>query len=147
MTNHERTFGQPQDGTGQGVTHTAPAGNYSSTQTKPDSENERDLGQRASEVADQARETVDSQRERASHGLDSAADQLREHADQIPGGQRTSDIANQAAERVEGIAEYIQENDMSAMLSDVEQLVRDHPKESLIAAAVVGFVVARAIRS
>jgi ElaB/YqjD/DUF883 family membrane-anchored ribosome-binding protein len=105
------------------------------------------MTERARETADQAREAIDQPRERASKGMEAAADRVREHADQIPGGQRTTDIANQAADRVEGIAGYIQNNDMSTMLSDLEQIVRDHPKESLIAAAAIGFFVARAVRS
>lgn len=110
-------------------------------------EDDQDLGSRAREKADDVRSMVDERREQAGEGMERAAESVRSHADQIPGGQRTTDMANQAADRVENVAGYLRDNDMSAMVQDVEQVVRDHPKEALIAAAAVGFLVGRAVRS
>jgi ElaB/YqjD/DUF883 family membrane-anchored ribosome-binding protein len=147
VTGYEGQFGQRQDVSGQQDTADRPADVNRDASTATEFDDQQDMTERARETADQAREAIDQPRERASKGMEAAADRVREHADQIPGGQRTTDIANQAADRVEGIAGYIQNNDMSTMLSDLEQIVRDHPKESLIAAAAIGFFVARAVRS
>lgn len=148
MADRNRAFEQRQNVTGRQETPSRQAsGADRENWSQSGSTQERDLTDEAPEKAGQAREMVDHQRERASHGMESAADQMREHADQIPGGQRTSDIANQAADRVEDVAHYIADRDMSVMISDLEQVVRDHPKESLIAAAAAGFLVGRALRS
>lgn len=147
MTAHEKTFGQRRDFADQQGTQQESTGGFRDTGAQPPSGEDRELTERAREKAGHVGEKVDQQRERASHGLEAAVSQVREHAEQIPGGERTTDIANQAADSVQGVASYIQDHDVSAMMTDVERIVRDHPKESLIAAAAVGFLVARAVRS
>lgn len=135
------------DVAGHSHTPVAPAGAYPDVDQHGDAGTREKVADQAREKADQAREMADDQRERAAHGMERAADTLRERSEQIPGGERTTEMANRAADRVEGVAHYLQDTDMSAMMSDVERVVRDHPREALIAAAAVGFFVGRAIRS
>jgi ElaB/YqjD/DUF883 family membrane-anchored ribosome-binding protein len=92
-------------------------------------------------------ERADAGRERAAEGMHTAAEQVREKAEQLPGGERTGQIAHKAADTMESAAGYMREHDVNEMASDLQQIVRDHPREALIAAAAVGFLVGRAMRS
>jgi ElaB/YqjD/DUF883 family membrane-anchored ribosome-binding protein len=146
MADRDR-FGSTQNVSGQGQTPVKPAGGYSDVSERSDSSTRERVADQAREQAEHAREVASEQRDRAAHGMERAADTIREHSDQIPGGQRTTDMANRAADQVEGVATYLQDADMSAIMQDVERVVRDHPRESLIAAAAVGFLVGRSLRS
>lgn len=146
MADTER-FGSTRNVTGQSQTPLKPAGAYSGEPERSDTDTQEKVTDKAHEQAENTREMADQQRERAVHGMERAAEGLREHSEQIPGGQRTTDMANRAAEQVEGVATYLQDADMSAVMKDVERVVRDHPRESLIAAAAVGFLVGRSMRS
>ena len=55
-------------------------------------------------------------------------------------------MAHTAADKLEATADYVREHDVKDMISDVERFVKDHPSQSLIAAAAVGFLVGRAFR-
>lgn len=101
----------------------------------------------AQEKASQVMDRADEQRERAAGGMQQAADQIRQRADQIPGGQRGQEMAFTAADKMESAAGYMRSTDVSGMAHDLEMVVREHPKESLIAAAAIGFLVGRALRS
>lgn len=92
-------------------------------------------------------ERADAGRERAAEGMHTAAEQVREKAEQLPGGEHTGQIAHKAADTMESAAGYMREHDVNEMASDLQQIVRDHPREALIAAAAVGFLVGRAMRS
>ena len=92
-------------------------------------------------------EKADAGRERAAEGMHTAAEQVREKAEQLPGGERTGEIVQKAADKMDSAAGYMREHDVNEMMTDFQQIVRDHPRESLIAAAAVGFLVGRAMRS
>ena len=49
-----------------------------------------------------------------------------------------------AAEKLSATAEYVRKNDLSSMMSDVEALVKKNPTPSLVVAAGLGFLIARA---
>jgi ElaB/YqjD/DUF883 family membrane-anchored ribosome-binding protein len=122
-------------------------------------------GQQGQQVADQAREKageamdtarsgmqqaeerVDEKRGTAADSVDQAAQKLRERADSMPGGERTSEMATKAADRLESTATYVRDHDVSQMTSDLEGFVRQHPTESLIAAAAAGFLMGKMLRS
>lgn len=91
-------------------------------------------------------ERADAGRERAAEGMQTAAEQVREKAEQLPGGERTGQMAQKAADKMESAAGYMREHDVNEMASDFQQIVRDHPREALIAAAAVGFLVGKAMR-
>ncbi len=102
--------------------------------------------EQASEVADKATQAVDQRREQASGKLDTAAVQLRESGEKLPGGERSTEMASMAADKVEATSSYIREHDVQDMKSDLETLVRSHPTQSLVAAAAAGFLVGRMLR-
>ena len=92
-------------------------------------------------------EKADAGRERAAEGMHTAAEQVREKAEQLPGGERTGQVAQMAADKMDTAAGYMREHDVNEMMTDFQRIVRDHPRESLIAAAAVGFLVGRAMRN
>jgi ElaB/YqjD/DUF883 family membrane-anchored ribosome-binding protein len=99
---------------------------------------------KAAELGHTAADSLDSQRGNAASGLSTAADTIRAHADQLPGGDTVSGLAHSAADTLTSTADYVRQNDLQDMLKDVEQVVKKNPGPSLLAAAFVGFLVGRA---
>lgn len=96
-----------------------------------------DMGAKAHDAADQGMD-------KASQGLDSAADMLRQKGDQQ--GGKAADVANTVADKLDSASGYLREKDTDQVLSDLEELVRRKPMESLLAAAGIGLVLSRIIR-
>jgi ElaB/YqjD/DUF883 family membrane-anchored ribosome-binding protein len=92
-----------------------------------------------------AAEKVDANRSSAASGLDSAASAIHEKADGLPGGESVKGAAHTAANALSSTADYVRENDVKSMLADAQKLVRNNPGPALLTAAVLGFLVARAI--
>lgn len=94
-------------------------------------------------AADFGRRTVDgidAQRLPAAAALDHTASNLQEQADRVTG------VVHAAAGKLRTTADYVRKNNLKAMGKDVEELVRRYPGQALVAAAVIGFFVARAVR-
>ncbi len=75
--------------------------------------------------------------------LESVASTLHSHADDLPGGESMRDAARATADKMRKGAQYIRENDASAMWSGTRRIVGDYPGWSLLAAAAFGFTMAR----
>ena len=103
--------------------------------------------EKATELGRSAEAKIDEKRATAAGALDSAAATLHEKAQSLPGGERVSSMAHTAADKLESTADYVREHDVRDMMGDVEHFVKDHPTQSLIAAAAVGFLVGRAFRN
>ena len=86
-------------------------------------------------------ESIDAQRGPAAVTLDQTASVLHRQADKVAGA------AHATADTLQATAQYVRENDLKAMAKDVEDLVRRYPGPALAVAAVVGFVVARVVRT
>lgn len=158
---------QTQSGVGQPpYTPTATANAQSAQQRQESGSNQADQAkEKAGQAADQAKEkagqarekvgamastattAVDERRGQASEAMDTAAVQLRERGESMPGGERTTEMASMAADKVEATSQYVREHDVQDMMSDLEILVRKHPTQSLVVAAAAGFMVGRMLRS
>ena len=92
-----------------------------------------------------AAEKIDANRQGAASGLENAASTLHENADGLPGGEKVSELAHTAADKLGATAEYVREHDVSGMAADLERLVRRNPGPALLSAAVIGFLVGRAM--
>lgn len=99
----------------------------------------QDLGRNAAEM-------IDRKRGSAAGALDTASSTLHEHAENLPGGPRVAHLAHSTADKLQSAASYVRENDTKQMMADVEEVIRKYPVQSLLIAAGVGFVVARAFR-
>ena len=56
-----------------------------------------------------------------------------------------NEFASAAAERLSTTADYMRTHDAKRMVADVETVVKNNPGPALLAAAVFGFVVGRAL--
>jgi ElaB/YqjD/DUF883 family membrane-anchored ribosome-binding protein len=100
-------------------------------------------GEAKDKVAEFGRKTVDkidAQRGPTASALDQTASALHDKSD------KAATVAHRAADKIQATADYIREHDLKAMTDDVGTLIRRYPAQSLAAAAVAGFLVARAIR-
>ena len=96
------------------------------------------------EFGSAAADKIDQSRGVAADGLEGAAETLHQKADQLPGGEKVSGMAHSAAEKMSATADYVRRNDLSAMLEDVEEMVKKNPGPALAIALGLGFLVARA---
>ncbi len=92
----------------------------------------QDMGAKATQRADQARVG-------AAAGLESVASTLHEK------GERVASAAHSAADAVSYGAEYLRDNDVQTMLSDLMEVIRRNPGPSLLGAAALGFMLGRAL--
>jgi hypothetical protein len=92
-----------------------------------------------------AADAIDAKRGAASGGLDSAAAALEGKADSLPGGEKVADAAHVAADAVGTAADYVRDNNLKDMLADVRRIVKDNPGPALLAAAALGFLIARTL--
>ena len=92
----------------------------------------QDVGARAAQRADQARVG-------AAAGLESVASSLHEK------GERVASAAHSAADAVAYGAEYLRDNDVQTMMSDLMEVIRRNPGPSLLGAAALGFILGRAL--
>ena len=119
---------------------------------------EPSLGEKLSDTATQVKDKVsdlgrtaadkiDENRDATAGGLDKAAAALHEKAESLPGGEKVTNLAHATAEKLSSTADYVREHDVNRMMADVETLVKNNPGPSLLAAAVIGFLVGRAFSS
>jgi ElaB/YqjD/DUF883 family membrane-anchored ribosome-binding protein len=122
--------------------------NPSGPRTVPATGMKEQFGEKAAQAKDAVTdfgrrtvETIDAQRGPAAVTLDQTASALHQQADKVAG------VAHATADKLQATADYVRRNDMKAMAKDVEDLVRRYPGQALAAAAAVGFLVARVMRT
>jgi len=103
----------------------------------------------ASQAGDKARGFVSQGLERTSEALANVAKMI---GDTAPGiderlGESYGDYARRAAGSIENVANTIAEKDPDELIEDTRSFVRDSPGIALAGAAVVGFVVARLLKT
>jgi hypothetical protein len=98
---------------------------------------------KAAEMSQRVADNIDENRGAAASGLESAAGALREKADTLPGGEKVANAAHAAADAVGVAADYVRDNDVKAMMADVQKLVKNNPGVALLTAAALGFLIAR----
>jgi ElaB/YqjD/DUF883 family membrane-anchored ribosome-binding protein len=98
---------------------------------------------KAAEMGQKVADTIDQSRGTAAGGLESAANALRGKADTLPGGEKVANAAHATADAVGVAADYVRDNDVKAMMGDVQRLVKNNPGPALLIAAALGFLIAR----
>jgi ElaB/YqjD/DUF883 family membrane-anchored ribosome-binding protein len=124
-----------------------PAPNAAQTVTENVSEAASQVKDKVLELGQTAVDKIEENRRTAASGLESAASALHEKAESLPGGGKVAGFAHSAADKISSTAEYVREHDVKSMMADVEELARNNPGPSLLAAAIVGFLVGRAFSS
>lgn len=108
------------------------------------SDNGAEPASRASELGRKAAASIDDKRDAVASGLESAASSLHERAESLPGGEKIVRAAHSAAEAMEKTADYVRDQDLQDMFADLQQVVKKHPGATLLTAAAIGFLLARA---
>ena len=103
----------------------------------------------ASQAGDKARGLVSQGLERTSEALANIAKMV---GDTAPGiderlGENYGEYARRAAGSIENVANTIAEKDPDELIEDTRNFVRESPGIALAGAAVVGFVVARLLKT
>jgi ElaB/YqjD/DUF883 family membrane-anchored ribosome-binding protein len=103
----------------------------------------------ANQAGDKARGLVTQGLERTSEALANVAKMVGDTADGIEErlGPDYGDYARRAAGAIENVANTIAEKDPDELIEDTRTFVRNSPGIALAGAAVVGFVVARLVKS
>jgi ElaB/YqjD/DUF883 family membrane-anchored ribosome-binding protein len=99
------------------------------------------LTQRARDAA----AALDQSRSTAADGLDTAASAIQDKAGDLPGGPSVRNLARATADRLSTTADYVRSHDAKRMMADVDTFVRNNPGPALVASAVFGFLLSRAI--
>jgi ElaB/YqjD/DUF883 family membrane-anchored ribosome-binding protein len=100
-------------------------------------------------AADRAREAADRGKDKASEALGGFGKILRDSATSIDEkvGAEYGDYARKAADAVDDFAGKMDAKQVDDILEDTRQFVRKSPAVAIGAAAAIGFVLARLIRS
>jgi ElaB/YqjD/DUF883 family membrane-anchored ribosome-binding protein len=105
--------------------------------------------QLASQAGDKARGLVTQGLERTAEALANVSKMVGDTADGIDErlGEDYGDYARRAAGAIENVANNIAGKDPDELIEDTRNFVRNSPGIALAGAAVVGFVVARLVKS
>lgn len=116
------------------------------------SETATDVKEKVADFGRRAADSIDSSRQSAAGALDSTASSLHSGADQISDAAHTAAdrlqaTAHSTADKFQATADYVRQTDLKGMVDDLTSVVKRYPGQSLAAAAVLGFLVARGLRS
>ncbi len=96
-----------------------------------------------------ARDAANRGKDRAAEAMGGIGKIIRESAETIDDkvGKQYGDYARSAADTVDGFADKVDGQDIDALVEDARQFIRKSPAVAIGAAAAIGFVLARVIRS
>ena len=111
-----------------------------------------DVKEKVADIGRRAADSIDSSRQSAAGALDNTASTLHSGADQISGAahnaaDRLQATAHSTADKLQATADYVRQTDLKGMIDDLTGVVKRYPGQSLAAAAIFGFLVARGLRS
>ena len=136
MDDYNKQAGQSSHGesTGTGGTGTA------ARMKEQISETAADVKEKVTEFGRKAADKIDDSRQSAAGALDKTATSLHSGSDKLSG------VAHSAADKIQATADYVRQTDLKGMAEDVQDIVKRYPGQSLAAAAILGFLVARGLR-
>ncbi|HUH00886.1 MAG TPA: hypothetical protein VML75_02760 [Kofleriaceae bacterium] len=91
--------------------------------------------------AEAGRERAQGMAKRANEGIDHAATRVSAGFDRTAEGLRST--SDKVASKLEGAGEYLRDSDAKSMGQDVTNLIRRHPKASIMVGLGLGFLVYR----
>jgi ElaB/YqjD/DUF883 family membrane-anchored ribosome-binding protein len=108
-----------------------------------------DMNNFKDKAADSARSAAERGKERASEAVSGIGKLLRESAATIDTnvGKNYGDYARSAADAVDGFADKMSAKEVDAIVGDARDFVRKSPAVAIGAAAAIGFVLVRLMRS
>jgi ElaB/YqjD/DUF883 family membrane-anchored ribosome-binding protein len=101
------------------------------------------------QAGEKARDAANRGKERAAEAMGGIGKIIRDSAETIDDkvGKEYGDYARSAADAVDGFADKVDAKDVDALVEDARQFIRKSPAVAIGAAAAVGFILARIIRS
>src|ERR1700722_6961374 len=123
--------------TSGGVGGTGTAARMQETVTDKTNEAKQKIADFGRKAVDQ----IDSQREPVANTLNRTASALHSQ------GENAASVAHTTADRLESTADYLRQHDLKAMMSDVQDLARRYPGQSLAVAVGLGFLLGRLFRN
>ena len=102
-----------------------------------------DVKDKAQEISSQVADRADAATTTVGEKMNDAAFALRQNA---PNTGPLADAADTAADTLQRAGTYLQEQDLSDMRTDIENLIRRHPVESLLVGFGLGYLLARGMR-
>lgn len=108
-----------------------------------------DMNDFKAQATDSVRAAAVKGKDRATEAVGSISKLIRDSAGTIDDnvGKQYGDYARSAADMVEGFASKMDAKDVDALAEDARQFVRKSPAVAIGAAAAIGFVLARLVRS
>ena len=108
-----------------------------------------DMNNFKSKATDGARAAAEKGKDRATEAVASISKLIRDSAATIDQnvGKQYGDYARTAADSVESFAGKLDAKDVDVIVSEARDLVRNSPAVAIGAAAAIGFVLARLVRS
>jgi len=100
---------------------------------------------RAAEIGERAAAALDDKRDAVARAIDAAASALHARVESLPGGPDVARAAQSTADTMEKAADYVRDQDLKGMLSDITQIAKRHPGATLLVATALGFMAVRAM--
>ena len=100
---------------------------------------------RAAEIGERAAAALDDKRDAVARAIDAAASALHARVESLPGGPDVARAAQSTADTMEKAADYVRDQDLRGMLSDITRIAKRYPGATLLAATALGFLAIRAI--
>jgi hypothetical protein len=98
-----------------------------------------EAGSMAAKLAREASRRAERARASAAGGLDTAANALHS------GGERVAGVVHRAGDVLESGAAYVRGHELSDMMDDMVQVLKNYPAAALVGAAALGFILGRAL--
>ncbi|WP_319462405.1 hypothetical protein [Micromonospora sp. RTP1Z1] len=95
------------------------------------------------EARDQVASQTSQQQQRAAGGLRSLAEEMRSMAQHNGQSGPVTELAHQAADRVHGVAGWLEQREPGDILNEVKSYARRNPGTFLVGAAVLGVLAGR----
>ncbi|MGW4155513.1 hypothetical protein ACWEDF_20375 [Micromonospora chersina] len=99
------------------------------------------------EARNQVTAQTSQQQQRAASGLRSLAEEMRSMAQNGGSGGPVTELAHQAADRVHGVAGWLEQREPGDLLNEVKTYARRNPGTFLLGAALLGVVAGRLTRN
>lgn len=96
------------------------------------------------EKGDQAKQTADEKATQAGERLTGFAGTLREKTQSLDEGSPAANAATKAADALEQTGAYLQQATPDDWMADLKRLIERKPIESVLLAAILGFIISRA---
>ena len=100
-----------------------------------------DVKERVTDFGRRTADKIDASRGPAADSLNRTASALHAKSD------RVASAAHATADKLQATADYVRDHDFKEMANDVTDLVKRYPGQSLAAAAILGFLLARVMRN